>query len=264
MKSYSYKNTVKVHIKKPHFHTNVFSMLWLKWQGKRDGKTGIPQTDSAHDEMTPNIKKEHDRIYSYMAYVIKKIDVYNAIYCKDLQSLITNFNCKVENIKVLYELLKDKPSDICLYIPKMSVDIEFEAYLSSKRDHEKSLDEMALRQRRFDEYQQKLEKYRKKYATLRTEIDDLYVSIMICYDIIKNNINIAKPMFWKASSEIDIRLSWYWQGVVLKHKYANKLSSTAPDPDSRKYEEYYNRKIEVMKEQIDSVILRYNYIIELK
>lgn len=250
----------KLIIQKPKFNTGFFSALRLKHQGKRDGKKEIPRIASGVDMIPPNVKKEHDRIYSYMAYIIVKIDNYNAQYYKELQSFIAEFTSKVNDIKSIYKFLKNKPSDLSLYIPKITTDPEFELFLSSKRESEKDLDEMALRQRRFEEHYQTIEKYKIKYTKLCKEIEELYISIMECYGVIEKNINLVKPMFWKASAEIDIRLSWYWQGVLLKHCDADKLSQTAPEPDNTKYKNYYDNLISEIQTQIKDVSTEFNAI----
>lgn len=253
-------NTVA--IKNSRFHTDVFSKIHLKCQGKRDGKKGLPPVSLNGDNMTPNIRKEHDRIYTYMAYAVGKINAYNTQYYRDLQALIADFTGKAEDITKLYQFLQGTPSELCLYIPKSSLSPDFEAFLSSKRTLEQGLDDMAIRQRRFEEYQQKLIKYKEKYSVLRKELDELYINIMVNFDAIQKNINLVKPMFWKASAEIDIRLSWYWQGVLLKHKEAKALPRTAAEPDGQKYQTYYIDMTKELKQQINDVSVQYQTIIQ--
>lgn len=249
-----------VTIRKSRFHTDAFAKLHLKCQGKRDGKKGMPPLSEKGNHMTPNVKKEHDRIYAYMAYAVGKINENNTQHYQDLQALIADFIGKSEDITKLYRFLQNTPSELCLYIPKSNLSPEFEAFLASKRTFERGLDDMAIRQRRFEEYQQKLIKYKEKYAVLRKEIDELYINIMVCFDTIQKNINLAKPMFWKASAEIDIRLSWYWQGVLLKHKDAKILPRTAPEPDDKKYQTYYIDMTTDLQKQIDDVHAKYQII----
>lgn len=253
-----------VTIRKSRFHTDAFAKLHLKCQGKRDGKKGIPPITNINTYMTPNVKKEHDRIYAYMAYAVGKINEYNTQHYQDLQALIADFIGKSEDITKLYHFLQNTPSELSLYIPKSNLSPEFEAYLDSKRALEYGLDNMAIRQRRFEEYQQKLIKYKEKYAVLRKELDGLYINIMVCFDMIQKNINLAKPMFWKASAEIDIRLSWYWQGVLLKHKDAKVLPRTAPEPDDKKYQTYYIDMTTELQKQIDDVQAKYQAITQFK
>lgn len=257
MKKIIYKT---VTIKKSRFHTDIFAKLHLKCQGKRDGKKGMPPVSANGNHMTPNVKKEHDRIYNYMAYAVGKIDEYNTQHYQNLQALIADFTGKAEDINKLYQFLQNTPSDLCLYIPTSNLSPEFEAFLSSKRVSEQGLDDTAIRQRRFEEYQRKLIKYKEKYAALRKELDELYKNIMVCFDMIQKNINLAKPMFWKASAEIDIRLSWYWQGVLLKHKDAKTLPRTAPEPDEQKYQSYYNDMTDKLQKQMDAVCTKYQEI----
>lgn len=251
-------------VKKSHFHTGKCAEFKLKFQGKRDGKKGIPNIISENSIMSPIVKKEHDKIYSYMSSVTGKVNEYNSEYYKELQSLIAEFSGKAENTLVIHRFLEDKPSEICFYIPKANFNSEFEAYLSNKRKLEKDLDDIGIRKRRFNEYQQKLEKYRTRYYTSRNIVDDVYKNIIINYDIIKKNITLVKPMFWKASAEIDMRLSWYWQGVLLKHKNARNLPQSAPSPDYNMYEQYYNEMISDIDAQIEKVKSKYEEITNLK
>lgn len=251
-------------VEKPHFHTGKCAELRLKFQGKRDGKKGIPNIIPNESIMTPIVKKEHDKIYSYMSSVTGKVNEYNSEYYKELQHLIAKFSGKAEDTLVIHKFLEDKPSEMRFYIPKANFNSEFEAYLSTKRKFEKNLDDIGIRERRFNEYQQKLDKYRTRYYTSRNIVDEVYQNIMINYDIIKKNINLVKPMFWKASAEIDMRLSWYWQGVLMKHKNTRNLPQTAPSPDYNMYEQYYSEMISNIDEQIENVQLKYKEITKLK
>lgn len=250
------KDCIKnIKIKRIKSHTNIFSELFLKRQGKKDGKNGIPFNYSGDEIISPNIKKEHDKIYSYMAYMLKMISNYNAYYYHEFQALFAEFDSKTEDAKKIIDYLQDKPSEINLYISNLNSTLDFEKYLSSKRKSEEGLDNIVIRQRRFEEYQNRLLKYRTMFKALSEEIDEIYKKIVVCFDVLKRTFELFEPMFWEACSVIDIRLSWYWQGVLLKHSQAEKLLPVAPIPSCRKYNEYIKAKtdeIERLKEIIQN------------
>ena len=248
----NYKNNVKLHIKLLKVRTGFIMKLVLKHRGKSDGKHGIPNYNADCTVISPFIKKEHDIVYSYMGYVIKTLDEHNALYYHDYESMIAEFTSKINKAIKFSAALKNIPDEASLYIPTMKLDTGFEDYLSSKREAEKELDTIGIRQRRFEEYQQKVRIIRKKFSTLCSEITELYQSIMVCIDNIKQSVNTVPPVFWKAQSEVDICLSWYWEGVLLKHPKASTLPQIVPDPDYSRYDTYIvsiQKEIGDMKEK---------------
>lgn len=234
----------KLKFKKINSHIGIISKFILKTNGKRDGKKGIPFSASNDDIVSPNVKKEHDKIYSYMAYIIRVINIYNAFYYHELQSMIADLSTKVNEAINLNNILRKQHSEISMYIPICNTDKDFEDFLKSKHKLENDLDDIAIRQRRFEEYQNKLSTYRIKFNTLSIEIVEIYKNIFMNIDIIKRTFELAKPIFWEASSTIDIRLSFYWQGVLLKHPKAEKLEQTAPKPNCIQYTDYIKSKMD--------------------
>lgn len=251
MKKQDYCKNIK--IKRINSHIRILSKFFLKRQGKKDGKRGIPSITTDNQIMSPNIKKEHDRVYSYMAYIIRIISSYNAHYYHELQALIAKLDAKIKECIIIKQITKDKPSEISLYIPTISSNPEFENFLNSKHTLEQSLDSIAIRKRRFEEYQSKLSKYRIKEEALSVEINEIYENIMVCLDIIKRTLELSEPIFWESCSVIDIRLSWYWQGVLLKHAQAEKLPPIVSKPNCSQYDNYIKSKIDEI-EQLTQVV----------
>ena len=251
------KDCCKIKIKRIKSHTNIFSEISLKRQGKKDGKKGIPFKPSDREIMSPNIKKEHDKIYAYMAYILKMISNYNAYYYHEFQALFAEFHSKTEDAKKIINYLKDKPSEMSLYISNIDSTSDFEKYLNSKRKSEEGLDNIVIRQRRFEEYQNRLLKYRTRFKDLSAEIDDIYKYIMVCLDILQRTLELSEPMFCEACSVIDIRLSWYWQGVLLKHAQAENLIPVVPPPSYNKYNEYIKAKTDEIEHLTEIIQKRY-------
>lgn len=257
------KLKIEIKIKKIYVHINIFSKYFLKRRGKVDGKKGIPFIVACTDISSPNIIKEHDKIYSYMAYVIKTIEIYNAENYHYLQAFIAELDSKIMKATKIYEFIKDKPHQLSFYIPKYKCDSEFEEFLNSRHALEKALDDMAIRQRRFDEYQNMLSKYNTNFESLCDEIDESFKSIMVYLNRIKRAFELCKPLFWRACFDIDIRLSWYWQGVLLKHAQANKLPSKTPVPDMNQFEKYIDLKMEELKKITETAQKKYHEFKEL-
>ncbi|MCI9618117.1 MAG: hypothetical protein HFG31_09055 [Eubacterium sp.] len=260
MKNQQKRNNI--HFKKNKFRSGIVSKFILKQSGKKDGKKSIPFIHVKHI-ISPNVKKEHDKVYLYMAYIMQIINMHNANYYYELQSMIANLETKVNEAVNLNQILGDKPSDTSMFIPNYAEERGFEEFLKSKHKLEVGLDDMAIRQRRFEEYQNKLSKYRKRLNALSHEIMDIYKNIFMNLGIIKKTIALSEPIFWEASSAIDMRLSWYWQGVILKHSQAKDLPQTAPKPNYEIYTEYLNGQygeLETLQQKVESVYKKFENI----
>lgn len=242
-------NTYKhIKVKKFRIGRNLFTKFILKWRGKRDGKKGIPSSVSNNHFMTPNIAKEHNKVYLYTARNMKMISLYNAYYFREVQALISILDVKLKEYNKTSQLLTNKPSDIDLYIPDSKRDQDFENYLKSKHVLEQNLDSLAVRTRRFEEYQNKLSKYRTRLDSLTVEINDTYKMIMVCTEVIKRTLELAEPMFLEACSTIGIRMSWYWEGVMLKHSQSDNLPPTPLAPDFTQFRQMTQSKLDEITE----------------
>lgn len=203
---------------------------------------------SNNNFMTPNIEKEHNRVYLYTARNMKMISLYNAYFFHEIQALTSNLDAKFKEYNKISQLLTNKPYDIDLYIPDSKRDQDFENYLKSKHILEQNLDSLAVRTRRFEEYQSKLSKYRTRLDSLTVEINETYRMIMVCTEVIKRTLELAEPMFLEACSTIGIRLSWYWEGVLLKHSQSDNLPPIPLAPDFAQFKQLIQSKLDEITE----------------
>ncbi len=251
----SQKKKSSINFKRIHSNVSILSKFLLKRSGKKDGKKSIPFIQEKYI-ISPNVKKEHDKVYAYMAYIMRVINNHNASYYHESQSMIAELETKVDEAIKLSEFLKDKPSEISVYIPNYTKNADFENYLKSKHKLETELDDISIRQRRFEEYQNRLSKYRTKLDTLSIQIIEIYKNILVNLDIIRKTIELSEPIFGEVASNIDMRLSWYWQGVILKHPQAEMLKPTAPEPKYETYTDYLDAKkdeLEKLQQRVESI-----------
>lgn len=262
--SKKYKQSkANVHILKPVMFANVFSKCWLKYLGKNDGKNRIPRRDGAI-WYSPTIDREHSRIDGCMATVSEKINSRNnKLYIKT-EYMISEFEQAAYEYERLHNHLKEHISkDAIIIVDSKDLTTDHKNMLSSKRENEKNLDSIGIRLRRFKEYQEKLNLLRSQLDQSRVSLENLYQIIHANQKQIKLLDSYIDTAFWRYSSKIDRRLSWYWQGVLLKCKDPN-LPACVPKANCTKFKTLHEARQKELNDRITSLDSIYEKVIQLK
>lgn len=250
--SNEYKDSVvNLHIIKPILLTNLFSKCWLKHLGKIDGKKKIPVQNN-NVWYSPTIDREQARLKWCMAVVSEKINTKNNELYISTEYMISKFEQAAMEYERLHNHLAKKisPDDIII-VDSSALDDDQKAMLKLKRKNEEPLDDTGIRIRRFNEYQTNFAQLRSQLTKSKLELEHLYRAIIGNLSEIERLDTFIETSFWKYSSKIEKRLSWYWQGVLLKNSTIKdaKRDYTAcpPKPDNKEYVNFHeNRRNELI------------------
>ena len=223
------RKTIKANtrILKPKIFLNIISKFVLTSVGKKDGKKNIPflnaSTAAPHEIFTPTILREQSRIEKCMALILERINRKNDILYKDTIRRIVHFRQSSIEYQRLYEKLKNKLQlDDIIVVPIPSLNPDVEVMLSSKRRSEDNADDMGIRLRRANEYHQKLRSSRICLIKSRNSLEEQYKCILVNIKQIELIDSYIDSSFMFYNAVINKRLSWYWQGLLLKHPLLNK------------------------------------------
>lgn len=223
----------KLNVRKPILFANCLSKCYLKYLGKKDGKNNIPFIDhngkSADMINSPTINRELSKIEKCMSVVSEKINKKNNGLYKDTMISIIKFKQSALEYKRLHTLLNDKLKEYDIIIPNSYSLPEEEEMLNCKKVSEQELDPIGVRSRRFEEYQIKLKPLRQKLTESRETLKEQYCEIMINVKQIRLLDTYIDTSYIYYSSKVNKRISWYWQGVLMKH-HSKKLLPKCPEP----------------------------------
>lgn len=267
--SSEYKNSVvNLRIIKPILIANIFSKCWLKHLGKIDGKNKIP-VENNNIWSSPTIDREHARLKGCMSVVSEKINIKNNKLYIRTEYMISEFEQAALEYKRLHEHLAEKISlDDIVIIDSSALDDDQKAMLNLKRENEEPLDNTGIRMRRFSEYQANLIQMRSQLVKSKLELERLYRAIVGNFSEIERLDTFIETSFWKYSSKIEKRLSWYWQGVLLKNS-KNKDSKRAytacpPKSENKEFVDFHKKRREELIRKINEVEKKHEKMCELK
>lgn len=262
--SKKYKQSkANVRFLKPVLLVNVFSKCWLKHLGKNDGKNNIPRSDGTI-WYSPTIDREHSRIDGCMATVSEKINSRNNKLYIQTEYMIYEFERAAYDYERLHNHLAEQIArDAIIIVDSKNLTDDQKNMLSSKRKNEQPQDEIGIRLRRFKEYQDKLNSLRSQLVQSKASLESLYQIIHANQKQIKLLDSYIDTAFWRYSSKIDRRLSWYWQGVLLKCKKPN-LPACAPKSDCTKFQTLHEKRQKELNDRIIQIDSIYDKVIQLK
>ena len=252
------ESVVNLHIMKPVLFANIFSKCWLKHLGKVDGKNDIP-VENNQVWFSPTIDREHARLKGCMAVVCEKINAKNNKLYIRTEYMISEFEqAAMEYERLHAHLLEKIKLDDIIIIDSSKLNNDHKEMLRVKRDNEAALDNVGIRERRFKEYQANLVQLRSQLITSKGDLERLYRAIVGNLAEIKRLDMFIVTSFWKYSSKIEKRLSWYWQGVLFKNskkETGKRKGYTACPPKSEKKEfvDLHKEKCEELIKKIDAV-----------
>lgn len=220
---------VNLKARRPILPANCLSKCYLKHLGKRDGNNEIPyiaegtDRNSLTDIVTPTIIREEERIKKCLSVLSERLNKKNNAIYKDIMASIIEFEQAALDYKRLHKRLESKLKEYDIIIPKSYSSIEEEDFLAAKRDSEANLDDFGVRERRFNEYQKKLSPMRKELFESRKKLIEQYRSIVSSIEQLKNLEDCIANAAKYYTAKVNKRISWYWQGVLLKHNDKDEL-----------------------------------------
>ena len=220
---------VNLRVFRPILPANCLSKCYLKCIGKKDGKNEIPYiaegTTKINEVQTPTIIREKTRIKKCLSVLTERLNKKNNALYKDIMVSIVEFEQATLEYDRLHKRLEDKLKEYDIIIPKSYSTDEEEAFLASKRESESNLDDFGVRTRRFNEYQSKLSPMRKELFESRKKLIEQYKNIASSIEQLKNLEDCIKNAMEYYCAKVNRRISWYWQGVLLKHEDKETLPS---------------------------------------
>ncbi len=257
--SNEYKDSVvNLRIIKPVLLANIFSKCWLKHLGKVDGKNNIP-VENDKVWFSPTIDREHARLKGCMAAVSEKINIKNNKLYIRTEYMISEFEqAAMEYERLHAHLIKKISLDDIIIIDSSELDNDQKEMLKVKRDNEEFLDKSGVRIRRFNEYQANLVQLRSQLITSKGDLERLYRAIVGNLAEIKRLDTFIETSFWKYSSKIEKRLSWYWQGVLFKNskkepKDRKHYTACPPKSENKEFVDLHKEKRNELIKKIDEV-----------
>lgn len=207
----------------PKIKTNFWAKISLKFKGYCDGKKSIPYQNSNKSEwISPTIQDEKAKINSFMSGLYRNVNYQNENTFNAIKVAIAKFEENVSEIKNLHSFLASKFSTYEISenatLSKSEFTPEQINYLNSRRASERGLDDIPVRIRRMNEYFEPLLPLRDKLEDALANLEGNYEEILENYTKIELSDEAIKGVFFDVNARVDKRLSWYWQGVLCKHK----------------------------------------------
>lgn len=246
-----------------------FSKCYLKHLGKRDGKNEIPyivegvDKNSLTDIKTPTIIREEERIKKCLSVLTERLNKKNNALYKDIMVSIVEFEQAALDYDRLHKRLEDKLKEYDIIIPKSYSTQQEEDFLSAKRDSESNLDEFGVRTRRFNEYQSKLSPMRKELFESRKKLIDQYKNIVSSIEQLKNLEDCIANAVEYYSAKVNKRISWYWQGVLLKHEDKDTLPSFPKEQLNSQFECIFKHRRKEFEDKLEELKKIHNDVLSM-
>lgn len=206
----------------PNIKTNLIAHLILNFRGYRDGKKNIPFLAENNNWISPTIRDEKAKVSSYMSKIYRIANTKNFNLFIMAEISIAKFEQNALQIERLHNFLKEKLLEYetaeNIAMVNMKLTEEQKDFLNSKRVSETNLDPVGLRARRLNEYFRPLATLKEQINNVLIEIEQNYENLVGYYTKIEMIDETVKAQFFDVNARIDKRLSWYWQGVLRKHK----------------------------------------------
>ncbi len=210
----------------PNIKTNFCAKISLKIKGYYDGKKCIPYFDSSNSEwISPTIQDEKAKINSFMSRMYRSVNHQNQDVFNNIKVAIAQFEENVSEIEKIHAFLSSKLSIYEISenaaLSKNGLTSEQIAFLNSRRVSEHGLDDIPVRMRRMNEYFEPLLPLRTQLEDALSNLEGNYEEIIENYTKIELMDEAINGVFFDVNARVDKRLSWYWQGVLCKHKDRN-------------------------------------------
>lgn len=196
------------------YYINPIVRWWLIAMGKRDSKKH-QNIATVH----PFVDYEKAKIEKYVSKIMcifnrKTMPIF-AYYDKTL----TMLEQQIYIVNNLIERLKDShyPEEIVIVKNQGAID-KFDDMLDVKRDSENSLDNTAIRLRRFKEYQQNLSPVRKELYNEMQKLLIIYQELCVYAANIEGIRSQAEMLVKQYVSYINMRISLYKKGWLANNK----------------------------------------------
>ncbi len=235
--------------------------FWTKWnmtrRGKKDGKRSIPYIDMNGKWVSPTIQEEFSKVNNCISEAYQILCKNNARCFLEFERCIAEFKQKALEIQRLHSFLEEKlnPFDViaCATGTNTQMTKEQINMLDSKRNSENNAEVMGIRIRRFNEYQKPYEPLRTRLIIARKELEDTYKNIIYYYgqiDLINTRLRV---FYTELCSAADVRISWYWQGVLKKHTNKRNMHLQIPKTEDDTFNRIYALNIDGRTKEIDEV-----------
>lgn len=251
---HSEKIKISLKVKTPNTKVSCFSKWYLVHKGKRDGKKNIPYLDGKGNWISPTIQEECNKVDILISNVYRYLCKNNLNSFIAFEYYVAEFEQRVLEVKRLHTFLEKRINrfDIttCTSTENNGLSQEEKNMLNAKRKSEEELEDIGIRIRRFNEYQQPLEPLRKRFILARHELErdfNLLIEYYKQIELINKQLQILYVEFCSAANT---RIAWYWQGVLKKHPKNDKMFLAMPKADPAMFDALYGMNINSLNNQL--------------
>ena len=260
---------IKIYTKEktPRSKLNFWTRFMLIHRGKKDGKRNIPYRDVNGDWISPTIQEETHKAAAIISNIYRVLKKANAESYIEFEWWIAEFEERAVEIKRLHDFLDCKmkrlDASFCTATdnPKLSPDDR--AMLNAKRKSEKDLEEMGIRLRRFNEYQQPLDPLRKRLIMARKELEENFEMVAAYYGQFRLLDEQMISLYEEFCSLANARLSWYWQGVLKKHNDRDSMQVEIPKSSKNLLNSLYGINIADLENRFENIKKERDYVLSL-
>ena len=254
-------------VKTPSTKLNFWTRFMLVHRGKKDGKKNIPYRDINGDWISPTIQEEAHKAAAIISNIYRILKKANAESYIEFEWWIAEFEERAVEVKRLHSFLdgKMKRFDASLFTAtdnSMLPSSERE-FLNAKRESEKDLEEMGIRLRRFNEYQQPLEPLRRRLIIARKELEESFEMVAAYYGQFRLLDEQLISLYQEFCSLANARLSWYWQGVLKKHKDRDSMQVEMPESSKSLLSSLYGVNIADLENRFECIKKERDYVLML-
>ncbi len=207
----------KVRLKRRRFYyVNPIVRIWLTFKGKRDGKN-----ISNHARVSPFVEFEKSKINKYKSKILYTLEKKTMLLLARYDKALAMLEQQSFIVKDIMERLNGScyPEEIVI-VKNQGLPSNIESMLDVKRDSEKSLDETAIRLRRFKEYQRNLMPVRKELFNEMQKLLIIYQNLCVYAANIDGIHSQANTLIAQYVSYINMRISLYRHGWL--HNKSNQ------------------------------------------
>lgn len=268
------RRSVYLKINQPYIPLGLFSKLFLINQGKKDGKNEIPYRIE-DIWISPTIRTEEKRVEKLITNVSAFSNRKNYRLYVQFEQSVAYFEQRAIEIKTLHDFLDKKlgiydesyyTSNSDISIP-LDLDLQgqngMKAMLNSKRKSEENAETMGIRIRRFKEYQKPMNDLRVRYNLAKKELEQSFEEIVAIYELLVMIDRQLNSLYHGFCAKVNMRLAWYWQGVLKKHPQKDKIQLLVPKTEKSIFDSLYGLSIEKLEESMDELKKTRNMTLEL-
>lgn len=248
------KISMSLKVKTTNSKLSWWSKFRLLHKGKKDGKKNIPYIDSRGYCISPTIQEESNSVLVMLSNVYSYLNRKNTDCYIMTETAFSEFEQRALEIERLHNFLKEKMKQfdepINISVVNQALTEEVKEMLNSKRESEKDLEPIGIRLRRFREYQRQIEPFRKQFVIARKKLEQDFENVSKCaaqVELIDEQLRIISHKFYSVANT---RLSWYWQGVLKKHKQKDQFKSQIPRVIEADFDTIYGTRLKDIKKRV--------------